>query len=562
MAEVTTFHYRGISQQPLSSRLMPEPRPHVAPAAHPDNDLSPLAPLRQPVFRMLWLTWLIANTSMWMNDVAAAWMMTSLTTTPLWIALVQTAASLPVFLLGLPSGALADIVDRKRYYLFTQIWVALVASVLSVAVFLGMMSPGLLLALVFANGIGLAMRWPVFAAIVPEVVSRAQLPAALGLNGVSMNASRILGPLVAGALIASAGSEWVFALNAVLSLVCAVVISRWQREHTPHPLGRERLGSAIRIGLQYVGQSRHLQGVLVRVSIFFFSSTALTALLPLVARGLQGGGAGTFTLLLACMGAGAIVATMFLPQLRRRLAGNALVLCGAAVQSVAMLVIAFTPYIWLAVPAMLCAGAAWITVANSLSVSAQMGLPNWVRARGMSMYQMAIMGASALGAAVWGQVATVGSVQISLIVGALVGTGAMLLANRLMPGQGMVEDLTPSNVFKVPQADAPPAQGHVMAMIEYRIEPERADAFKALMQESRRSRMRHGALSWELLQDINEPGRFVEMIEDASWTEHLRRFDRVTAADVALRDRKLAFHIGESPPVVTRSIMATTLKSA
>jgi MFS family permease len=540
---------------------MPEPRPDAAPAAHPDNDLSPLAPLRQPVFRMLWLTWLIANTSMWMNDVAAAWMMTSLTTTPLWIALVQTAASLPVFLLGLPSGALADIVDRKRYYLFTQIWVAVVASVLSVAVFVGVISPALLLALVFANGVGLAMRWPVFAAIVPEVVSRAQLPAALGLNGVSMNASRILGPLIAGALIASAGSEWVFALNAVLSLVSAVVISRWRREHKPHPLGRERLGSAIRIGLQYVGQSRHLQGVLVRISIFFFSSTALTALLPLVARGLHGGGAGTFTLLLACMGAGAIVATMFLPQLRRRLAGNALVLCGAAVQSTAMLVIAFTPYIWLAVPAMLCAGAAWITTANSLSVSAQMGLPNWVRARGMSMYQMAIMGASALGAAVWGQVATVGSVQISLIVGALVGTGAMLLANRLMPGQGMVEDLTPSNVFKVPQADAPPAQGHVMAMIEYRIEPARAEEFKELMQESRRSRMRHGALSWELLQDINEPGRFVEMIEDASWNEHLRRFDRVTAADVALRDRKLAFHLGESPPMVTRSLMQTTVKA-
>jgi MFS family permease len=547
--------------QRLSSSLMPEPRPDTAPAAHPDNDLSPLAPLRQPVFRMLWVTWLMANTCMWMNDVAAAWMMTSLTTTPLWIALVQTAASLPVFLLGLPSGALADIVDRKRYYLFTQIWVAVVGCVLSVAVFLGIMSPALLLALVFANGVGLAMRWPVFAAIVPEVVSRAQLPAALGLNGVSMNASRILGPLVAGALIASAGSEWVFALNAVLSLVCAVVISRWRRAHAPHPLGRERLRSAIRIGLQYVGQSRHLQGVLVRISIFFFSSTALTALLPLVARGLHGGGAGTFTLLLACMGAGAIVATMFLPQMRRRLAGNELALCGAAVQSVAMLVIAFTPYIWLAVPAMLCAGAAWITTANSLSVSAQMGLPNWVRARGMSMYQMAIMGASALGAAVWGQVATVGSVQISVVLGALVGVCAMALANRLMPGQGMVEDLTPSNVFKVPQADAPPAQGHVMAMIEYRIEPARADEFKALMQESRRSRMRHGALSWELLQDINEPGRFVEMIEDASWNEHLRRFDRVTAADVALRDRKLAFHLGESPPMVTRSLMQTTVKA-
>jgi MFS family permease len=540
---------------------MPEPRPDSVSAAHPDNDLSPLAPLRQPVFRMLWLTWLIANTCMWMNDVAAAWMMTSLTTSPMWVALVQTAASLPVFLLGLPSGALADIVDRKRYFLVTQIWVAVVASLLSVAVFLDWMSPALLLALVFANGIGLAMRWPVFAAIVPEVVSRPQLPAALGLNGLSMNASRIMGPLVAGALIASAGSAWVFLLNAALSVVSAVVITRWQRQHKPHPLGRERLGSAMRIGLQYVAQSKHLQGVLVRVSIFFFSSTALTALLPLVARGLQGGGAGTFTLLLASMGAGAIVATLFLPQMRRQLSANALVLIGAAVQSTAMLVIAFTPYIWLAVPAMLCAGAAWITTANTLSVSAQMGLPNWVRARGMSMYQMAIMGASALGAAVWGQVATHSSVPTSVLLGAAVGLLAMGLANRFMPGQGMVEDLTPSSVFKLPQADAPPAQGHVLAMIEYHIDPARAQAFRTLMQESRSSRLRHGALSWELLQDINDPGRFVEMIEDASWTEHLRRFDRVTAADVALRDRKLAFHIGDAPPLVTRSTMETTLKS-
>jgi quinol monooxygenase YgiN len=302
--------------------------------------------------------------------------------------------------------------------------------------------------------------------------------------------------------------------------------------------------------------------VLVRISIFFFTSTALVALLPLVARGLEGGGAGTFTLLLACMGSGAIVATWFLPQLRRELSRDALVLSGAALQSMAMLAIAFTTHIWVAVPAMLLAGAAWITTANTLSVSAQMGLPDWVRARGMSMYQMAIMGASASGAAVWGQVATIGNVHLSVASAALAGVLAMALVNRLMPGQGMVEDLTPSNVFKTPQADEPPAHGHVMVMVEYRIDPVRAVAFRKLMQESRRSRLRHGALSWELLQDINDPGRFVEMIEDESWTDHLRRFDRVTTADVALRDRKLAFHIGESPPLVTRSVMETTKKAA
>jgi len=540
---------------------MPEQHPESPRRAPPHSaDLSPLAPFKLPVFRMLWITWLMANISMWMNDVAAAWMMTSLTSTPIWVALVQTASTLPVFLLGLPSGALADILDRKRYFLVTQLWVAVVALLLSAVIFFGTLNPPLLLALIFANGVGLAMRWPVFSAIVPELVPRPQLPAALALNGVSMNASRIIGPLVAGALIASAGSAYVFLLNAALSVGAAFIILRWKRVHTPHPLGRERLGSAMRVGLQFVGQSTHLQGVLARISLFFLHSTALVALLPLVARGLHGGGAGTFTLLLASMGSGAIVSTVFLPRLRQKFSRDALVMRGSLLQSVAMAVVAFSPDAWVAVPAMFAAGMAWITTANTLSVSAQMGLPDWVRARGMSMYQMAIMGASASGAALWGQVATLGSVQVSLCVAAATGVLTMWATNHWMPQHGIEEDLTPSRQLKPPVANEPPASGHVLVTIEYRIDPARADDFRVLMQESRRSRLRHGALAWELLHDIGEPGRFLEQIEDASWTDHLRRFDRITAADAALRERKLAFHIGDGPPLVTRCVMESTIK--
>jgi MFS family permease len=525
-----------------------------------DDSLSPIAPLRLPVFRMLWTTWLMANICMWMSEVAAAWMMTSLTTKPLWVALVQTAATLPVFLLGLPSGALADNLDRKRYFLFTQLWVAAVATLLSVVIFLDVMTPPLLLVLIFANGIGMAMRWPVFSAIVPELVPRSQLPAALGLNGVSMNASRIIGPLVAGALIASAGSAWVFLFNALLSIGAAIIISRWKREHTPNPLGRERLGSAMRVGLQYVAQSYLLKGVLLRISIFFFHSTALMALLALIARGMQDGGAGTFTLLLAAMGAGAITSTAFLPRLRRRYSRDGLVLRGAAVQATAMAVMAVTHQLWIAVPAMFLGGAAWITVANTLSVSIQMGLPDWVRARGMSIYQMSIMGGSAAGAALWGQVATWTSVPVCLGIAAVSGISAMAAVNRWMPDAGLEDDLTPKRIFPAPSTSEPPGHGHVMVSIEYRVDPARAAEFRLLMlNESRRGRLRHGALSWELLHDINDPGRFVEVIVDESWTDHLRRFDRVTAADVALRDRKLAFHLGDEPPRVTRCLMETTV---
>lgn len=519
--------------------------------------LSPLAPLSLPVFRMLWLTWVVANTCMWMNDVAAAWLMTTLTTSPILVALVQSASTLPVFLLGLPSGALADILDRRRYFIATQFWVAAVALVLCVFILAGGMSAPLLLVLTFANGIGLAMRWPVFSAIVPELVGRHQLPAALALNGVAMNASRIIGPLLAGAIIASAGSAWVFVLNALLSLLAAFTIMRWKRVHTPSPLGRERLTSAMRVGVQFVRQSPRMRAVLWRISIFFLHATALLALLPLLAKGLEGGGAGTFTLLLASMGAGAIMAALFLPRLRQAMARDVLVIRGTALQAAATGVMAVAPNVYVAVPAMVVAGMAWITTANSLSVSAQLALPNWVRARGMSIYQMAIMGSTALGAAVWGQVATLTDVHVSLGIAAATGVVAMWVVQRLVADRSMEEDLSPSRAFKAPVAETPPQAGHVVVTIEYFIDPDRAGEFRAVMQESRRSRLRQGAVGWQLLHDISQPARYVERIEDESWTEHLRRFDRVTASDVALRDRKLAFHVGESPPRVTRWAVET-----
>lgn len=527
------------------------------------QDLSPIAPLRLPVFRMLWTTWLIANICMWMNDVAAAWMMTSLTTTPVWVALVQTAATLPVFLLGLPSGALADSLDRKRYFLTTQLWVALVATLLSVVVFLGQVTPGVLLALTFANGVGLAMRWPVFAAIVPELVPRAQLPAALALNGVSMNASRILGPLVAGALIASAGSAWVFLLNAVLSLVAAVIITRWKREHQPNPLGRERLTTAMRVGLQYVFQSHRLKGTLLRIGLFFFHSTALMALLALVAKGFDGGGAGTFTLLLAAMGAGAIASSGVLPTLRARYSRDQLVQRGAGLNALTCVAMAFIHTEWLAVPVMFLGGASWLITANSLSVSMQTGLPDWVRARGMSIYQMTIMGGSALGAALWGQVATWTSLSICLSIAAASALLTMWLAVRFYPDSGQVQDLSPQRVLTVPAAESPLPSGQILVTIEYQVPPEKAADFRQLMlTEGRSGRLRNGALSWELLHDVNDPGRFVETIVDESWNDHLRRFDRFSVSDFALREQRLAFHTGATPPVVRRHLMESTVKGA
>ncbi|MCE9661283.1 MAG: MFS transporter [Burkholderiales bacterium] len=521
------------------------------------RSVTALEPLGVPVFRLLWSTWLTANLCMWMTDVAAAWTMTTLTSTPIWVALVQSASTLPVFLLGLPSGALADIVDRRRLLMATQLWLAATAAALCAATASGLMTAPLLLLLVFANGVGLASRWPVFAAIVPDLVPRTQLAAALALNGVAMNLSRIVGPLVAGALIASAGSVWVFALNAVLSLLSALVILRWRHEHQPNPLGRERLLGAMRVGVQFVRQSPRMRAVLTRVSIFFLHSTVLLALLPLLARGLPGGDAGTFTLLLASMGAGAIVAVLVLPRMRQSHGRDGLVIGGTVVQSVATAVMAIAPNTWVAVPAMLAAGMSWITVANSLSVSAQMSLPNWVRARAMASYQMAIMGASALGAALWGQVATVGTLQTALVSAAVSGVLVMLLAVRFVTDSADEEaDMSPAQAgWAARPTVAPQEDGRVVTTVEYLIDPLRTEAFVLVMQDSRRARLSQGAIGWQLLNDIGEPTRFVEEVVDESWTEHLRRFHRATAADLALRERRLAFHQGEEPPRIRRYVI-------
>lgn len=523
-----------------------------------DHGDSALAPFRWPAFRALWTAALIANVCLWMNDVASVWTMTGLTSVPVWVAMVQTAGTIPFFLFGLPGGALADIVNKKRYLLFTQLWVAVVSVILSVVVFLGEMSPAWLLVLTFANGIGTAMRMPVLASLWAEVVPRPQLPAALGLNGVTMNASRILGPLIAGAVIASAGSAWVFLLNAVMSIVSFSLLCRWKSEQPSHPHGRERWSTALRVGWQYMRHSRHLQGVMLRGGLFFFHSSALTSMLALLVRRMEGSGAGTYTLLVASQGAGAIASLLVVGRLRQRYTRDALVLRSAAVVALSMGVMAFTPSIWVAVPVMVLCGSAWLTVLNSLSLSAQTGLPDWVRARGIAAHQMALMGASAAGAFLWGQLATWSSVPLAMLVAAGVGIVSIALAIHLRPDSGTPAFTSATDSIDVPIAAYPASPGKIQVTIEYLIDPARAGEFRRVMfEESRPAYLRNGALSWQLLHDLNHPERFQEIVIDASWGDLVRRMARLNSGETHLRDRKLAFHVSPQPPRVSRHLVET-----
>ncbi len=520
-----------------------------------------LGPLKIPIFRGLWATWLVANICMYTNDVAAAWMMTSLTTSATLIALVQTAANLPVLLLGLPTGALADILNRKHFLVFTQVWLATNATLLFLSAVFNLLDPIFLLVLTFINGVGLAMRWPVYAAIVPDLVPRDTLHLALGLNSIAMNASRIIGPLVAGLIIASVGTEFVFAFNMILSLAMIVIVLHWKNQSYISTLPGERFFGAMRVGAQYIRQSRPMRSILIRSFLFYMQSSSLLALLPVIAKSHFGGDANTFTLLLSCLGFGAIVIGSQLHYLREKFTPQQLVNYGIIFLAIGSAGVVLAPNLWYGAPMMVLSGMSWFSVGNSLSTASQLSLPNWIRARGMSFYQMSLMGGSALGAFVWGKLTNSTDVTTGVVASAIFGIIALFLIRKYRIYDHEAEDLSPVCPIERPHPsrDIDPNEGPVMISVEYHVHPEQADHFRKLMAKTRRSRLKQGVLSWSLFEDAEDAGKFLEYFVFDTWADYLRRFDRFTADDLLMQDERHRFHIDSSPPKLTRRI-ATHLK--
>ncbi|QMV65688.1 MFS transporter [Pseudomonas berkeleyensis] len=494
---------------------------------------SPWGALKHDTFRWLWLASIASNIGTWMHEVGAGWLMTSLSSNPMHVALVQVAGSAPMFLLALPAGAMADIIDKRRYLLIVQVWMAAVATLLATLTLLGLTTVWLLLGLTLAMGVGTALMMPAWSALTPELVSKRDLPSAIALSSLGINVARALGPAIAGVLVSLSGPWATFALNALSFFAVMAVLLTWKRERQVAAFPAERLLGAIRAGWRYSRASRPLQSVLVRAAAFFVGASAGTSLLPLIVRGELKGSASDFGLLLGSVGIGAVLGAMLLPRLRERISANHLVAMASVLYALVLLALAWVRDFAVLLPVMLLSGAAWIAVLSSLQVSAQTSVPDWVRARALSVYILVFFGSMAAGGALWGYVASHASIPVALLAASGCLVLGLLLTPRFTLPVTESEDLAPSLHWPAPilADEADRERGPVMITLQYDIAPEHVAGFRQAMVEVARMRKRNGAFSWGLVQNSENPRHWQEFFFDESWLEHLRHHGRVTRAE-------------------------------
>ncbi|WP_085315929.1 MFS transporter [Derxia lacustris] len=517
----------------------------------PPSATSSFAPLRQPIFAVLWIATVLGNIGSFMRDVASAWLVTDLSANPTAVALIQTAATLPIFLLAIPAGVLSDILDRRRFLICVQLGLAAVSGTLLLLSHSGALTVELLIALTFAGGIGAALTGPTWQSVVPELVPRADLKSAVALNSLGINIARSIGPAVGGLMLASFGAAVTYGVD-VLSYAFVIGALVWWRRPASAASGlSENFFGAFRAGLRYARASRALHVVLLRAAVFFVFASAVWALLPLVARQMLGGTAGFYGVLLGAVGAGAIVGALLLPRLRQRLDADGLVLLAALLSAAVMAGLMLAPPRWLALPLLLLLGLGWIVALTTFNGVAQAILPNWVRGRGLAVYLTVFNGAMAAGSLGWGLVARAIGVPGALAVGAagLVAVGLLFHRLRLPAGEA---DLQPSNHWPEPLLAAPVAhdRGPVLIQIEYSIHVEDRAAFLLALKRLEQERRRDGAYAWGIAEHSAEPERLMEWFLVESWAEHLRQHHRVSNADADLQGEVLAFHRGPERPAV------------
>ncbi|MNM95747.1 enterobactin exporter EntS [compost metagenome] len=471
-----------------------------------------------------------------MHEVGAGWLMTTLSNNPLHVALIQVSSALPMFFLALPAGALADIVDRRRYLIGVQLWMSAVAVVLTLLSLSGLIGVVSLLSLTLCLGIGTALMMPAWSALTPDLVDKDELPAAVALSSVGLNVSRAIGPALAGILVSLVGPWLTFALNAASFFGVILVLLSWKRQPVEALLPAERFAAAVRTGWRFARSSRQLQAVLVRALAFFLCASAGMSLLPVIVRREMHGTATDFGLLLGSIGVGAVIGAMLLPRLREKVSRDHLVAGASLLYAVTLLVLAFARNLYMLLPAMFLSGMAWIAVLSSLQIAAQTSVPAWVRARALSVYILMFFGSMAVGGYLWGSIASQASTSLSIGVAALGLILGVALTLKVHLPVTQVDDLAPSLHWPAPllSDELDQERGPVLVTVEYHIAPEHAAEFRRTMAELELVRRRNGALSWGLMQDSSNPRQWLEFFFDESWLEHLRHHQRVTRGELKI----------------------------
>jgi MFS family permease len=497
------------------------------------------------VFLGLFIAQIASNVGSMMQNVGAAWLMGDLSASPTLVALVQTATLLPVFLLGLPAGALADIFDRRRLLIVAQTWMLLTAALLAILTFADLVTPMSLLALTFSLGIGAALTLPAWQAIQPELVPRAEFPQAIALGALTFNLGRAIGPALGGIVVAAAGPPWVFLINAVSFFAIVGVLLWWRRPAAVTTLPAETMAGAIRAGLRFGANSSALRHVLIRAGVFVLPAGAVLSLLPVVARDRLGLGSGGYGLLLAAFGIGAALAAVLRPRIDAVLSPDRTLAVGTVVIIGLLLVDGLATSAWIVGAALFVGGGAWTLIFTTMSVAAQSALPSWVRARGMGLFSLVTVGGLALGSALWGIVANASVTAAEVIAAVCLLVGSLVTRRwRISAPQHLDLSPAPSDdpvITLVPR----PTDGPVLVTVSYQVpEADLAD-FTLAMRRVERQRRRTGARRWGLYRDLAAPDLVLEIFVVESWAEHLRQHDRRTATDLAALDLVRPFVKGD-----------------
>jgi len=530
--------------------------------AHPatGKSMSPWTPLRNSrVFFFLWIATLVSNIGTWMHDVAAGFLVTTLTDSEFIVALMQTAFSLPAFFLLLPSGALADILDRRLYLLTAILGQTVIAALLGFLTLTGLIEVWSLLLLTLLLGVGTAMVMPAWQSIIPEVVRKEDLAGGIALNTMGMNISRVLGAFIAGVILAMAGPGAVFVTNAVTFTFIIIVLVRWKRSPLDTALPPEPLLPAVKTGFRYARHSQALLFSIYRSIGFYFFASVMWALFPLIARDLLNADEFMYGMLFGFISIGAIINALFIPRLRARFNNDQLITGASLVFATGMIITAMTQVYVIALFTLALCGSAWITVMTAAQTAAQTALPNWVRSRGMGVFLTFFMGSLAIGPAVWGGLAQATTIPTAIYVSSTCLVLAAMLTRRWPVSSNEGLDHTPSRHWKQPEPaiTIDHGQGPVMVCITYQVKDNARTDFLLAMEELGKARRRDGAWEWNVMENIRQFGSFQEFYLVETWLDHLRQHERISKQDAMIQARIREYLVEGTLPDISHYIKTT-----